>query len=98
MKPNSIFPTRRENYTISTAKTGFRLRSGLPWCPPIDDEPDYLFGLIVNETLEGAYNQYKSPRLMWGAILKHGDRIKSERPDLHTKSVSRSGATLSDML
>ena len=69
MKPNSIFPTRRENYTISTAKTGFRLRSGLPWCPPIDDEPDYLFGLIVNETLEGAYNQYKSPRLMWGAIL-----------------------------
>ena len=63
-----------------------------------DDELDYLFGLIVHETLEGTYNQYKSPRLMWGAILKHGDRIKSERPDLHAKIISRSGATLSDML
>jgi len=63
-----------------------------------DDELDYLFGLIESETLEGTYNQYKSPRLMWGAILKHGDRIKSERPDLHAKIISRSGATLSDML
>lgn len=63
-----------------------------------DDELDYLFGLIEDETLEGTYNQYKSPRLMWGAILKHGDRINSERPDLHAKIISRSGATLSDML
>ena len=63
-----------------------------------DDELDYLFGLIESETLEGTYNQYKSPRLMWGAILKHSDRIQGERPDLQAKIMSRSGATLSDML
>lgn len=63
-----------------------------------DEELDYLFGLIEGETLEGTYNQYKSPRLMWGAILRHAGRIKSERPDLHEKIVSRGGAMLSDML
>jgi len=62
-----------------------------------DDELDYLFGLIENETLEGTYNQYKSPRLMWGAILKHEEQIKRERPDLHTKITSKK-MTLSDML
>jgi len=63
-----------------------------------DDELDYLFGLIEGEVLEGTYNQYKSPRLMWGAILQHEGRIRSERPELHAKINSRTKATLSDML
>ena len=63
-----------------------------------DEELDYLFGLIEGEILEGTYNQYKSPRLMWGAILKHEDRIRSERPELHAKINSRAKTTLSDML
>jgi digeranylgeranylglycerophospholipid reductase len=63
-----------------------------------DDELDYLFGLIEGEVLEGTYNQYKSPRLMWGAILRHEERIRAERPELHAKINSRAKATLSDML
>ena len=45
---------------------------------------DYLFALIENETLEGTFNQYKSPRLMWEAFLRHKERIARERPELHT--------------
>jgi digeranylgeranylglycerophospholipid reductase len=63
-----------------------------------DEELDYLFGLIEGEVLEGTYNQYKSPRLMWNAILKHEQRIRSERPELHKKINSRAKTTLSDML
>ena len=59
-----------------------------------DDELDYLFKLIEGETLEGTYNQYKTPRLLWGAILKHRARIKKERPDLHTKIERNSSITL----
>jgi digeranylgeranylglycerophospholipid reductase len=63
-----------------------------------DEELDYLFGLIEGEVLEGTYNQYKSPRLMWNAILKYEHQILSERPELHAKINSRAKATLSDML
>lgn len=63
-----------------------------------DDELDYLFGLIEEETLEGTYNQYKSPQLMWSAILKHENHICSERPELHAKIKARTKASLSDML
>ena len=62
-----------------------------------DDELDYLFGLIEGEVLEGTYNQYKSPKLMWDAILKHSDRIGQERPDLYEKIKSKK-LTLSDVL
>jgi len=63
-----------------------------------DDEIDYLFGLIEDEVLEGTYNQYRSPRLLWGAILRHEDRIRAERPALHAKITARAKITLSDML
>ncbi len=63
-----------------------------------DEELDYLFGLIEDEILEGTYNQYKSPRLMWNAILKHEQLIRSERPELHEKINSRTKTSLSDML
>lgn len=61
-----------------------------------DNELDYLFALIEDEVLEGTYNQYKSPRLMWDAILKHRDRIAQERPDLYAKIQSKK-LTLSDV-
>jgi flavin-dependent dehydrogenase len=63
-----------------------------------DEELDYLFGLIEDEVLEGTYNQYKSPRLMWNAILKHEQLIRSERPELHEKINRRTNTSLSDML
>lgn len=63
-----------------------------------DEELDYLFGLIEDEVLEGTYNQYKSPRLMWNAILAHEQLIRAERPELHKKIISRAKTTLSDML
>lgn len=62
-----------------------------------DDELDYLFSLIEHEVLEGTYNQYKSPRLMWGAIMKHRARIEVERPDLYAKTINKR-MTLGDML
>ncbi|MCX5894432.1 MAG: NAD(P)/FAD-dependent oxidoreductase [Proteobacteria bacterium] len=62
-----------------------------------DDEIDYLFSLIEDETLEGTYNQYKSPRLMWGAFLRHKERIARERPELHRKILTRK-LSLSDVL
>lgn len=61
-----------------------------------DDELDYLFALIEDEVLEGTYNQYKSPKLMWDAILKHRDQIAQERPDLYEKIESKK-LTLSDV-
>ena len=62
-----------------------------------DDELDYLFALIEGEVLEGTYNQYKSPKLMWDAILTHRDRIVQERPDLYEKIKSKK-LTLSDVV
>jgi hypothetical protein len=53
--------------------------------------------LIENETLEGTFNQYKSPRLMWGAFLRHKERIAHERPKLHHKILTRK-LSLSDAL
>jgi len=50
-----------------------------------DDELDYLFFLIENETLDGAYGQYRAPRLMWNAILRHRERIAREEPQLYEK-------------
>ena len=50
-----------------------------------DDELDYLFSLIEGETLDGAYGQYRAPRLMWYAILRHQERIAKEQPQLHEK-------------
>jgi len=54
-----------------------------------DDELDYLFALIEGERLEGTYNQYKSPKVMWGAILSHREKIERERPKLIEKIDSR---------
>jgi len=62
-----------------------------------DDELDYLFALIEDEVLEGTYNQYKSPKLMWDAILRHEDEIAANHPDLHQK-IKHKKLTLRDIL
>lgn len=62
-----------------------------------DEELDYLFLLISNEQLEGTYSQYKSPQLMWNAILKHEAEIAADRPDLYQK-IKQKKLTLRDML
>lgn len=62
-----------------------------------DEELDYLFGLVEGERLEGTYNQYRSPEIMWNAIMNHGDQIKKERAELFEK-ITGSQSCLSDML
>ena len=52
-----------------------------------DDELDYLFALIENEVLEGTYSQYKTPKLIWNAILKHKEKIQNEKPEIYKKAV-----------
>lgn len=60
-----------------------------------DDELDYLFALIENEVLEGTYSQYKTPKLIWGAIRKHSEKIKAERPEIYAKMEKMNEMTLS---
>jgi digeranylgeranylglycerophospholipid reductase len=57
----------------------------------------YDVAVIEDETLEGTFNQYKSPRLMWGAFLRHKERIAHERPELHRKILTWK-LSLSDVL
>ncbi len=62
-----------------------------------DEELDYLFGLVEGERLEGTYNQYRSPEIMWNAIMGHSEEIKKERSELYEK-ITGSQSCLSDML
>ena len=50
-----------------------------------DDELDYLFSLTEAQVLEGTFSQYKTPKVMWNAFLKHKERIAREKPDLYKK-------------
>jgi len=50
-----------------------------------DDEIDYLFSLIEDTVLDGAYGQYRAPRLLWEAILEHKEKILEEKPSLFDK-------------
>ena len=50
-----------------------------------DDELDYLFSLIEDERLDGTFSQYRTPVVMWEAILRHGPRIARENPGVHRK-------------
>ena len=61
-----------------------------------DDEIDYLFALLEDTPLDGAYGQYKAPRLLWDALLRHRDRIAAERPELIEKFKSNAQMTLAD--
>lgn len=61
-----------------------------------DDEIDYLFSLIEGITLEGTYSQYKTPKLMWDAILVHKEQIKQERPLIYEKIEKMNTMTLTD--
>lgn len=61
-----------------------------------DDEIDYLFALLEGNPLDGAYGQYRSPRLLWDAIMKNRATIESERPELAEKFKSNAQMTLTD--
>jgi flavin-dependent dehydrogenase len=63
-----------------------------------DDELDYLFGLVEDETLPGSYSQYNTPKYMWDAILGRKNKIASERPDLVEKIGRNMQRTLNDTL
>ncbi len=62
-----------------------------------DEELDFLFGLIEGERLEGTYNQYRSPKIMWDALFRHSEQIQAERPEVYEK-MTGAQASLSDML
>jgi digeranylgeranylglycerophospholipid reductase len=61
-----------------------------------DEEIDYLFALLEDTTLDGAYGQYKAPRLVWDAIMKNRDAIEAERPELAEKFKNNAKMTLAD--
>ncbi len=63
-----------------------------------DNELDYLFALIENQTLQGTYSQYLTPKLIWDAILSHSDQLKQEAPALYQKIQNLNQLTLSDAL
>ncbi|HEY8462680.1 MAG TPA: NAD(P)/FAD-dependent oxidoreductase [Bacillota bacterium] len=59
-----------------------------------DDELDYLFALIEGKTLEGTYSQYKTPKLIWDAILANKAQIQRERPQIFAKIAKMNSMTL----
>ena len=59
-----------------------------------DDEIDYLFSLIEGKTLEGTYSQYKTPKLIWDAILENKAQIQRERPQIVEKIEKMNNMTL----
>ena len=61
-----------------------------------DDEIDYLFALLEDTPLDGAYGQYKAPRLLWDALMRHQGRIAAERPELAEKFKNNAQMTLTD--
>lgn len=61
-----------------------------------DDELDYLFSLIEDEILEGTYSQYKTPKLIWDAILSHKHRIKNKKYTIYEKIKKMKTMTLTD--
>ena len=50
-----------------------------------DEELDYIFSLLENETLKGNFGQFEVPKTVWKAILSHKSKIQSERPELWNK-------------
>jgi len=50
-----------------------------------DEEIDCLFSLVEGEVLEGTVIQYRVPKLLWDAILRHKELIQKERPELSQK-------------
>ncbi len=61
-----------------------------------DDEIDYLFRLIEDVRLEGTYSQYKTPQLIWDAILAHRKQIETEVPQIYAKIKKMNQISLSD--
>jgi len=93
-----------EAYTAWWQKTfefnspeALRVAQGYALVPTYSDEEiDYLFGLLEDNPLDGAYGQYKAPRLLWDAIARHRDTIASERPELIKKFEQNAQMTLAD--
>ncbi len=61
-----------------------------------DEQVVYLFSLLDGVTMDGSWSQYESPRLIWGEIHKHDDRIQKERPDVWEKIQKQQARTLGD--
>ena len=76
-----------------------RVQQGYALIPTYtDDEIDYLFTLCEGVTLDGSWSQYKSPKLIWGTILKDPDKIKRERPSLFQKIKSVRSSALQESI
>ena len=61
-----------------------------------DEEIDYLFALLEDTPLDGAYGQYKAPRLLWDALMRHRTVLRRERPELAEKFKNNAQMTLAD--
>lgn len=61
-----------------------------------DVELDYLFSLVEDQILEGTYSQYKTPKLIWDAILQNKELIMKEKPIIYEKIKKMNTMTLTD--
>lgn len=61
-----------------------------------DDELDYLFSLVEGMILEGTYSQYKTPKLIWDAILHNKELIMNDKPVIYEKIKKMNTMTLTD--
>ncbi|MBE6050239.1 MAG: NAD(P)/FAD-dependent oxidoreductase [Clostridium sp.] len=50
-----------------------------------DEELDYLFSLVENQTIKGNFGQFEVPKNVWKTILVHKDQIQKDRPELFNK-------------
>jgi digeranylgeranylglycerophospholipid reductase len=63
-----------------------------------DEEIIYIFSLLDGVRMPGNYSQYASPRLLWGEIHKHDERIQKERPEVWDKMLKQGQRTFKDNL
>lgn len=81
----------RQSFEFNTAEA-LRVAQGYALVPAYtDEEIDYLFALVEDHVLDGAYGQYKAPRLLWDAILTHRQEIANGNPELFDK-ISKNAA------
>lgn len=74
------------NFNWGTHLDFIKLYGALTMMPKYtDEELDYLFSIIENETLCGNFGQFEVPKTVWKAILSHKKQIEDEKPDLFEK-------------
>ena len=60
-----------------------------------DKEVEYLLSLLDNVALDGIWSQYRTPKIIWAAILQDTEKIKKEQPVIWEKIQKQQSGALS---